>query len=59
MILEYVRKINFDDTEDSIAKRIANYNANTKPVIAKYGAKVITAERSADDIFADVEKLFA
>lgn len=50
---------NFDDTEESINKRLANYNECTKPVIAKYGAKSINAERTADEIFADVEKLFA
>jgi len=52
-------RANFDDTEDSIAKRLANYNESTKPVIAKFGAKSINAERTADEIFADVEKLFA
>ena len=52
-------RANFDDTEESILKRIATYNANTKPVIAKYGAKSINAERTPDEIFADVEKLFA
>merc|ERR1712142_880499 len=52
-------RANFDDTEDSIAKRLANYNENTRPVITKYAAKSINAERSADEIFADVEKLFA
>jgi len=51
-------RANFDDTEDSIMKRLANYNEQTKPVIAKYGAKIINAERTADEIFADVEKLF-
>merc|ERR1711973_461232 len=48
-------RANFDDTEDSIAKRLANYNEQTKQVIAKS----INAERTADEIFADVEKLFA
>jgi len=51
-------RANFDDTEDSIMKRLDNYNELTKPVIAKYGAKIINAERTADEIFAEVEKLF-
>jgi len=48
---------NFDDTEESIAKRVANFNANTRPIAEKFAAKVVNAERSAVDIFADVEKL--
>jgi len=51
-------RANFDDTEDSILKRLGNYNELTKPVIAKYGATIINAERTADEIFAEVEKLF-
>lgn len=50
---------NFDDTEDSIVKRINNFNSRTRPVVAKFSAKVVNAERSAVDIFADVEKIFA
>jgi len=49
---------NFDDTADSIKKRLANYADNTKPVIEKFKAETINVERAADDIFADVEKLF-
>merc|ERR1712126_417523 len=49
---------NFDDTEDSVKKRLANYTENTKPVIEKFKAETINVERAADDIFADVEKLF-
>jgi len=49
---------NFDDTADSIKKRLANYTDNTKPVIEKFKAEMINVERAADDIFADVEKLF-
>ena len=49
---------NFDDTADSIKKRLANYIDNTKPVIEKFKAETINVERAADDIFADVEKLF-
>ena len=56
--MSFIRN-NFDDTEDSIAKRVANFNAKTRPIVAKYNAKIVNAERSAVDIFADVEKLFA
>jgi len=51
-------RANFDDTEDSIMKRLGTYIELTKPVIAKYGATIINAERTADEIFAEVEKLF-
>ena len=34
-----------------------NYNAKTKPVAQKFNAKVINAERAADDIFADIQKV--
>ena len=49
---------NFDDTEDSVKKRLANYTENTKPVIAKFNAQIINVERQPEEIFADVEKLF-
>jgi len=47
---------NFDDTDDSIAKRIAAYNAQTIPVVEKYGATVkrIQVERTKEEISADV-----
>jgi len=50
---------NFDDTEDSIVKRIENFNAKTRPILVKFNAKFVNAERSAVDIFADVEKIIA
>jgi adenylate kinase family enzyme len=40
-------------------KRIENFNQKTKPIVAKFNGKVINAERSAVDIFADVEKILA
>jgi len=46
---------NFDDTEESILKRIENYNQQTKPVADKFKAKIVNAERTADEIFPDVE----
>jgi len=48
---------NFDDTAESIIKRIASYNEKTRPLAQKYKAKVVNAERTADEIFADVQKV--
>jgi len=50
-------KNNFDDTAESIIKRIASYNEKTRPLAQKYKAKVVNAERTADEIFADVQKV--
>lgn len=50
---------NFDDTEESINKRIENFNSKTRPILAKFNAKIVNAERSAVDIFADLEKIIA
>jgi len=48
---------NFDDTEESILKRIESYNQMTKPVADKFKAKIVFAERTADEIFPDVEAI--
>jgi adenylate kinase family enzyme len=48
---------NFDDNEESILKRIDSYNQMTKPVADKFGAKIVSAERTADEIFADVQPI--
>merc|ERR1711962_267020 len=45
---------NFDDTEDAIEKRIQLYNEKTKPLGTKFGAKIVQAERTSDEIFVDV-----
>ena len=47
---------NFDDQPDAIAKRVAKWNDKTKPIAAAYNAFVINAERTANEIFADIEK---
>lgn len=54
------KRNNFDDTEDSINKRIANYNSKTLPILDKYSAKVkkIDANRSKDEVFDDIKKIF-
>ena len=38
-------------------KRIELYNEKTKPVAEKFAAKLVQAERSADEIFADVQAI--
>ena len=50
---------NFDDTADSIAKRLDNFTANTIPVTEAYKDKVrkVNAERTKEEIFADVQKI--
>ena len=57
MISKCIFRNNFDDTEDAIKKRVENYNSKTKSVAQKFNAKVINAERSADDIFVDIQKV--
>ena len=51
-----------DDNEETIAKRIATFNEETKPVIDSYekeGKLVkIDASKSVDDVFADVKQKF-
>jgi len=50
---------NFDDNKSSVEKRLASFEAKTRPLIAKYGDKVrvINVERNKEDIFADVLKV--
>merc|ERR1712076_89394 len=45
-----------DDNVDTIKKRLVTFHQHSEPVIAAYKAKcsVIPAERSVDEIFADV-----
>ena len=38
-------------------KRIDSYNQMTKPVADKFKAKIVSAERTADEIFPDVEAI--
>ena len=57
MIFKRIFRNNFDDTEDAIKKRVENYNSKTKSVAQKFNAKGINAERSADDIFVDIQKV--
>ena len=49
---------NFDDTPDSIMKRLTTYNEKTKPIATKFKAiKINAEERPADDIFLDIQKI--
>ena len=47
---------NFDDQQSSIEKRLKFWNENTKAVAEKFSAFVINADRTANEIVADVEK---
>ena len=53
----YLFRNNFDDTEEAIVKRIEIYNEKTKPIAANFNAKSVFAERSAEEIFEDVQKI--
>merc|ERR1712149_64463 len=48
-----------DDNEETIKKRLNTFHQHSKPVIEAYNTKaaIIPAERSVDDIFADVAKI--
>ena len=50
---------NFDDTKESVDKRVANFHAKTMPVVNKYGEKVkiINVERTKEDIFNDIKSI--
>ena len=51
-----------DDNEETIAKRLETFNAETKPVIDTYEKEgkliKIDATKSVDDVFADVKNKF-
>jgi len=47
---------NFDDDAAAIEKRLKVWNEKTKPVAAKHKAFLINADRSANEIVADIEK---
>jgi len=38
-------------------KRIEIYNEKTKPIAANFNAKIVNAERLAEEIFEDVQKI--
>merc|ERR1711971_472070 len=50
-----------DDNLETIAKRLNTFHQHSEPVMAHYAAKCATipAERSVDDIYADVQKALA
>ena len=45
---------NFDDGDESIDKRIKNYNEKTKPLIEKWNAVKIDADKAAPEVFNEV-----
>ena len=52
---------NFDDSSDSIKKRLETFTNKTKPIINKYKKQinVINADRSIDDVFKEIKSVFA
>merc|ERR1711997_785603 len=50
-----------DDNLETIAKRLNTFHQHSEPVMAHYAAKCATipAERSVDEIYADVQKALA
>jgi UMP-CMP kinase len=51
-----------DDNEESIQKRIVTYNEQTYPIIKHYEkqnmVREINGEKSADEVYAEVERIF-
>lgn len=51
-----------DDNEESIQKRIVTYNDQTYPIIKHYEkmdmVREINGEKSADEVYAEVERIF-
>ncbi len=51
-----------DDNVDSIQKRFATYNTETKPIISHFGLQAllyrISADRTVDQVFSDVSAEF-
>ena len=52
---------NFDDSKESIIKRIATFSDKTKPVINKYKnqSNIINAEKDAEEIYKETKNIFA
>jgi len=45
---------NFDDSEESVDKRIKTYNEKTKPLIEKWHAVKVDAEKAAPEVFEEI-----
>ena len=52
---------NFDDSKDSIDKRLATFSDRTKPIIHRYKkqSKVINADRSVEEVYKEIKSIFA
>nr|ACO14812.1 Adenylate kinase isoenzyme 1 [Caligus clemensi] len=50
---------NFDDTDESIKKRIATFNDETRPILSKFSkiTKIVNAERKPEQVWEDVNKI--
>ena len=52
-----VQRNNYDDSTEAIANRFQVFSESTKPVLKKYNAITINAEKSQDEVFSELEKL--
>lgn len=52
---------NFDDSKDSIEKRLATFTNKTKPIMNKYKKQlhVINGDRSIDEVYTEIKSIFA
>lgn len=51
---------NFDDSKESIEKRLATFAEKTKPIMNKYKKQlnVINADKSIEDVYTDIKGVF-
>ena len=55
MIGRLKKRGNFDDTEESIRRRVDTFNDKTKRLIGMWNAVKIDANKPAPEVFADIE----
>jgi len=48
---------NYDDSSEAIANRLHGFSESTQPVLKKYNAITIHADKSKDEVFSEIEKL--
>ena len=49
------KRANFDDTDESINKRVNTFKERTKPLIDRWNAVRIDANKPAPEVFAQIE----
>jgi adenylate kinase family enzyme len=52
---------NFDDSKESIEKRITTFNEQTKPIMNKYKKQLnnLNGDKSIEEVNADIKVIFA